>query len=92
MTLREKVYIRWGILFVIALAGSFPLLIGIISDRTNPALKNEEVPNSLVFYDYTYAILMQVLLVFIGFFFAFLLKREYKLSGYWFELPSTSKK
>jgi hypothetical protein len=92
MTLREKAYIRWGILFVIALVGTFPLLIGIIPDRTNPAVKTENVVNGLLFYDYTYAILMLVLLGFIGIFFAFLLKRENKHSGYGLELPSRSKK
>ena len=70
---------------------AFPLLIGIVLDKTNPGITPEAVTEGLASYDYTYAILMLAMLGILGLFFAILLKREDKTSGYGLELPSNSK-
>ncbi len=70
---------------------AFPLLIGIVLDKTNPGITPEAVTEGSASYDYTYAILMLAMLGILGLFFAILLKREDKTSGYGLELPSNSK-
>jgi MFS family permease len=83
----------YGTMFAVQNLGlwAFPLLIGIILDKTNPGIKPENVANGTASYNYTYAILMLALLGFLGIVFALLLKREDKKSGYGLELPSNSK-
>lgn len=70
---------------------AFPLLIGIILDRTNPGVTPEDVSSGIASYNYTYAILMLAGLGVLGLVFAILLKRDDKTSGYGLELPSNAK-
>jgi len=83
----------YGTMFAIQNLGlwAFPLLIGIILDRTNPGVTPEAVSNGIATYNYTYAILMLAGLGVLGLIFAILLKREDKTSGYGLELPSNAK-
>lgn len=83
----------YGTMFAIQNLGlwMFPLLIGIILDRTNPGVTPEKVANGIATYNYTYAILMLAGLGVLGLIFAILLKRDDKTSGYGLELPSNAK-
>ena len=83
----------YGTMFAIQNLGlwAFPLLIGIILDRTNPGVTPDKVASGIATYDYTYAILMLAGLGVLGLIFAILLKREDKTSGYGLELPSNAK-
>lgn len=71
---------------------AFPLLIGIVLDRTNPGITPEVIASGNYAYDYTWALLMLSGLGILGLLFAILLKREDKRSGYGLELPSNAKK
>jgi MFS family permease len=80
----------YGTMFSIQNLGlwAFPLLIGIILDRTNPGITPEALKEGTASYDYTYALVMLIFLGLAGLVFAFLLKREDKVSGYGLEEPS----
>ncbi len=83
----------YGTMFAVQNLGLwiFPLLIGIILDKTNPGVTPEDVSNGTATYDYTLAILMLAMLGVLGVIFALLLKRADKTSGYGLELPSNAK-
>jgi nitrate/nitrite transporter NarK len=83
----------YGTMFAVQNLGlwAFPLLIGIVLDKTNPGVTPEAVAAGSAFYNYTYAILMLAMLGIFGLVFAILLKREDKTSGYGLELPSNGK-
>ena len=80
----------YGAMFSIQNLGlfAFPLLIGLVLDKTNPGITPEMVVSGEASYDYQWAILMLACLGVVGLIFAFLLKREDKTSGYGLELPS----
>lgn len=89
----KRIGSAYGTMFAVQNLGlwAFPLLIGIILDRTNPGITPEDVVNGIATYNYTYAILMLAGLGVLGLIFAVLLKREDKKSGYGLELPSNAK-
>ena len=67
---------------------AFPILIGVVLDRSNPGITSEMVANQQAVYNYTYPMLMFTVLGVLGIVFAFLLKREDRKSGYGLELPN----
>ncbi len=89
----KRIGSAYGTMFAVQNLGlwAFPLLIGIILDRTNPGVTPEAVSSGIATYDYTYAILMLAGLGVLGLIFAIFLKREDKTSGYGLELPSNAK-
>ncbi|MCD4683031.1 MAG: MFS transporter [Bacteroidales bacterium] len=89
----KRIGSAFGTMFAIQNLGlwAFPLLIGIVLDKTNPGVRPEDVANGLASYNYDYAILMLAFLGVLGVVFALLLKREDKKSGYGLELPSNTK-
>ena len=89
----KRIGSAYGTMFAIQNLGlwAFPLLIGIILDRTNPGVTPEDVSSGMATYNYTYAILMLAGLGVLGLIFAILLKRNDKTSGYGLELPSNTK-
>lgn len=89
----KRIGSAYGTMFAIQNLGlwAFPLLIGVVLDRTNPGVTPETVSSGIANYDYTYAILMLAGLGILGLIFALLLKRDDKTSGYGLELPSNSK-
>lgn len=72
---------NFGLLFV-------PIIMGIVLDKTNPGITAEMVNKGVATYDYTLTILLLVVLGIAGLFFAFLLKRENRISGQDLELPN----
>ncbi|MBI9039523.1 MAG: MFS transporter, partial [Bacteroidales bacterium] len=80
----------YGAMFSIQNLGlfGFPLLIGLVLDKTNPGITPNMVVSGEASYNYQWAILMLACLGIVGLVFAFLLKREDKTSGYGLELPS----
>ena len=89
----KRIGTAFGTMFAVQNLGlwAFPLLIGIVLDKTNPGITPEDVASGTSFYDYTYAILMLAFLGILGLFFAFMLKREDRKSGYGLELPSNKR-
>ncbi|MCF8369899.1 MAG: MFS transporter [Bacteroidales bacterium] len=88
----KRIGTAYGTMFAIQNLGlwAIPLLLGIILDKTNPGVTPETVSMGVASYDYTYALLMLAALGLLGLFFAILLKREDKISGYGLE-RSTNK-
>ncbi len=66
---------------------AFPLLIGIVLDRTNPEITPEVIAGGNYSYDYTWSLVMLAGLGILGLIFAILLKREDKRSGFGLERP-----
>jgi len=64
---------------------AFPLLIGIVLDRTNPEITPEVIADGNYSYDYTWSLVMLAGLGILGLIFAILLKREDKRSGFGLE-------
>lgn len=89
----KRIGTAYGAMFSLQNLGlwAFPLLIGIILDKTNPGITAEILASGEYRLDYTWAILMLAGLGILGLLFAFLLKREDKVSGYGLELPSNVK-
>jgi MFS family permease len=87
---QNKLGTAYGIMFSVQNFGLwlFPILIGIILDKTNPDVTAKMVEDGIAKYNYTYAILMLALIGIVGVIFAFLLKREDKTSGFGLELPN----
>ena len=81
----------YGLMFSIQNIGlwAFPMLIGKVLDLSNPNVTPEGLAAGTAAYDYTNPILMLTILGVFGMIFAFLLKREDKVSGYGLELPNT---
>ena len=65
-----------------------PIIMGYVLDKTNPGITAEMVNKGVATYDYTLTILLLVVLGIAGLFFAFLLKRENRISGQDLELPN----
>ncbi len=80
----------YGLMFSIQNLGlwGFALLIGKVLDKANPGVTAEMVSKGQAVFDYTRPILMLAVLGLVGLLFAFLLKREDKVSGYGLELPN----
>jgi MFS family permease len=87
---QNKLGTAYGIMFSVQNFGLwlFPILIGIILDKTNPDVTAKMVEDGIAKYNYTYAILMLAMIGIVGVFFAILLKREDKTSGFGLELPN----
>lgn len=90
----RRIGTAYGAMFSLQNLGlwAFPLLIGIVLDRTNPGITDAVKASGSYSYNYTWAILMLAGLGILGLVFALLLKREDKKSGYGLELPSNAKK
>lgn len=86
----KRIGSAYGTMFAIQNLGlwAFPLLIGIVLDRTNPGITPDMVANGSASYDYTYSIVMLSFLGILGLIFSLLLKKEDKKSGYGLELPT----
>jgi hypothetical protein len=65
-----------------------PIIMGKVLDKTNPGITAEMVNEGIATYDYTLTILLLVVLGILGLSFAFLLKRENRISGYDLEMPN----
>ncbi len=89
----KRIGTAYGAMFSIQNLGlwAFPLLIGIVLDKTNPEITEAVKATGTYTYDYTWAILMLAGLGVLGLVFALLLKREDKKSGYGLDLPSNKK-
>jgi hypothetical protein len=70
----------------------FPILIGLVLDKTNPGVTAKMVEEGVAKYNYTYSILMLAVIGFVGVVFALLLRREDKTSGFGLELPNKKEK
>jgi MFS family permease len=66
----------------------FPILIGVVLDKTNPGVTIKMVQEGVAKYNYTYSILMLAIIGIAGIVFALLLKREDKTSGFGLEKPN----
>ncbi len=66
---------------------AFPITAGWITDQMNKGVTNEMLNEGTAVLDYTYTILMFAGLGLVGFFFAYLLKRQDDKSGSHLELP-----
>ncbi|MFU8843590.1 MAG: MFS transporter [Bacteroidales bacterium] len=88
----KRIGTAYGTMFAVQNLGlwAFPLLIGIVLDKTNRGITPEMVVEGTASYNYTYALLMLAFLGILGFIFALLLKREDKVSGYGLEQTSKS--
>jgi MFS family permease len=80
----------YGLMFSLQNLGlwGFTLLIGYVLDFSNPGITPEAIKAGTAHYDYTNPVLMLAFLGVLGVFFAVLLKREDKISGYGLELPN----
>ena len=83
----------YGLMFSIQNIGlwAFPILIGIVLDKSNPGVTPELIAKGEAVYNYTNPIIMLAALGLVGLLFAFLLRREDKTSGYGLELPNKQK-
>ncbi len=90
---QKKLGTAYGLMFSIQNFGLwlFPILIGMVLDKTNPGITSLMVEQGIARYNYTYAILMLALIGIVGVVFAILLKREDKTSGFGLELPNRKK-
>lgn len=86
----SRIGTAYGIMFSVQNIGLwlFPLIIGIVLDKTNPGVTPELVAQGLAAYDYTWPVLMLAFLGILGIIFALLLKKEDKRSGFGLELPN----
>ena len=86
----SKIGSAYGLMFSIQNIGLwlFPILIGLVLDSTNPGISREMVLEGKAVYNYTYPILLLAVLGFLGLLFAFLLRKEDKVSGFGLELPN----
>jgi MFS family permease len=85
-----KLGTAYGLMFSIQNIGlwAFPILIGMVLDKSNPGITPELIAKGEAVYNYTNPILMLAALGLFGLLFAFLLRREDKTSGYGLELPN----
>jgi predicted MFS family arabinose efflux permease len=86
----NKIGTAYGLMFTIQNLGlcAFPILIGVVLDRSNVGVAEAIAAGQDVVYDYTNPILMLAGLGLIGVVFALLLKQDDKTSGYGLELPN----
>jgi MFS family permease len=85
----SKIGTAYGLMYSIQNLGLwvFPILAGIILDKTNPGVSEAIEAGKNVSYDYTMTILMFAVLGVMGVLFAYLLKREDKIKGLGIDLP-----
>jgi MFS family permease len=90
---QERIGTAFGAMYSIQNLGlwAFPLLIGIVLDKTNPAITPEIIASGNYTYDYTWTLIMLAGLGILGLLFAILLKREDKQSGFGLELSAKKK-
>lgn len=90
---QKKLGTAYGLMFSIQNFGLwlFPILIGMVLDKTNPGITPQMVEQGTGRYNYTFAILILALIGIVGVIFAILLKREDKTSGFGLELPNQRK-
>ncbi|MCK5839701.1 MAG: MFS transporter, partial [Bacteroidales bacterium] len=88
----HRIGTAYGAMFSIQNLGLFtvPILAGTILDASNPGITSEMIQQGSRLH-YTPTILLFAALGLLGLFFAFMLKREEKSSGYGLELPSNAK-
>ncbi len=87
---QHKLGTAYGLMFSVQNFGLwlFPILIGLVLDKTNPGITARMVEEGTGRYNYTYSILMLAIIGIVGVVFALLLKREDKTSGFGLELPN----
>lgn len=87
---QNKLGTAYGIMFSVQNFGLwlFPILIGLVLDKTNPDVTAAMVEEGVATYNYTYSILMLALIGIVGVVFAILLKREDKTSRFGLEQPN----
>jgi MFS family permease len=83
----------YGLMFSIQNIGlwAFPMLIGKVLDYSNPEVTPEGIKDGSMVYNYTNPILMLAFMGVLGVFFALLLKRDDKVSGFGLEQPNIKK-
>lgn len=86
----NKIGTAYGFMFSVQNFGlwALPQLIGYVLEKSNPGVAEALKAGKDVSYDYTNPMLMLASLGVLGLLFAFLLKREDKVSGYGLELPN----
>ncbi len=86
----DKIGTAYGVMFTIQNIGLwvFPILIGVVLERSNPGVTEIILAGGDAVYDYTNPILMMAGLGIAGAVFAIFLKREDKTSGYDLEKPN----
>jgi MFS family permease len=87
---QNKLGTAYGIMFSVQNFGLwlFPILIGLILDKTNPGITALMVENGMAKFNYTYSILILALIGIVGVVFALLLKHDDKTSGFGLEQPN----
>jgi MFS family permease len=86
----NKLGTAYGFMFSVQNLGlwAFPMLIGWVLERSNPGVADAIIAGQEAVYDYTNPMIMLAGLGVVGFLFAFLLKRDDKVSGFGLELPN----
>jgi MFS family permease len=86
----NKLGTAYGFMFSVQNLGlwAFPMLIGWVLEISNPGVADAIIAGQEAVYDYTNPMLMLAGLGVVGLGFAFLLKREDKVSGFGLELPN----
>jgi MFS family permease len=89
----SKIGSAYGFMFSVQNIGLwlFPMLIGLVLDRSNSGVTQELVDAGAAVWDYTNTTLMLAGLGLLGFLFSFLLLRADKKHGYGLELPNIQK-
>jgi nitrate/nitrite transporter NarK len=87
---QSRIGTAYGLMFSVQNLGlwGFALLIGAVLDKSNPGITADMVSSGVAKLDYTHPILMLAGLGLLGLLFAFLLKKEDKVSGYGLEMPN----
>ncbi len=86
----NKLGTAYGFMFSVQNLGlwAFPILIGWVLEISNPGVAEAIIAGQDAVYDYTNPMLMLAGLGLVGMVFAFLLKRDDKVSGFGLELPN----
>lgn len=90
----NKLGTAYGFMFSVQNIGLwiFPLIIGVVLDKSNPGITQEMVEKGTAVFDYTNPTLILASLGVLGIIFALLLKKEDKKSKIGLELPNVTKK
>jgi MFS family permease len=89
----NKIGTAYGLMFSVQNIGLwvFPLIIGIVLDKSNPGVTQEMIEKGTAVYNYTNPTFILSGLGILGIVFAILLKREDKKAGIGLELPNVVK-
>jgi MFS family permease len=89
----NKLGTAYGLMFSIQNIGLwvFPLIIGIVLDKSNPGITQEMIEKGTAVYNYTNPTIILAGLGILGILFAILLKKEDKKAGIGLELPNIAK-